>query len=72
MDLQLHEVLTLLEQLKLLFLKAYNSLQQKYHLDIFHYFENRLGKDSNFRKKSMSSNCCLQIRRLKDGAKCPF
>ena len=52
-DLQLHEVLTLLEQLKKLFLKAYNSLQQKYHIDIFHNFENRLGKDSNFRKKSM-------------------
>ena len=44
-DLQLHEVLTLLEQLKKLFLKAYNSLEQKYHI------ENRLGKDSNFLKK---------------------
>ena len=52
-DLQSHGVLTLLEQLKKMFLKAYNSLQQKYHIDIFHYFENRLGKDSNFRKKSM-------------------
>ena len=40
-------------------LKAYNSLQQKYHIDIFHYFENRLGKDSDFRKQSMWSNCCL-------------
>ena len=52
-DLQLYEVLTLLEQLKKLILKAYNSLQQKDHIDIFHYFENRLGKASNSRKRSM-------------------
>ena len=52
-DLQSHEVLTPLEQLKKLFLKAYNSLQQTYHIDIFNYFESRLGKASNFRKKSM-------------------
>ena len=48
-DLQLYEVLTLLEQLKKLILKAYNSLQQKDHIDIFHYF----GKASNSRKRSM-------------------
>ena len=57
---------------KNLFLKAYNSLQQKYHTDVFHYFETRLRKGSNFRKKSMWSNCCVQVQRLKDGAKCPF
>ena len=43
-DLQSHGVLTLLEQPKKLFLKANNSLQQKYHIHIFHYLENRLGK----------------------------
>ena len=52
-DLQSHEVLTLETAKKNLFFKAYNSLQQKYHTDIFNYFENRLGKDSNFRKKSL-------------------
>ena len=51
MDLQSHEVLTLETAKKNLFFKAYNSLQQKYHTDIFNYFENRLGKDSNFGKK---------------------
>ena len=60
-DLQSHEVLTLLEQQKKMFLKAYNSVQQKYHIDIFHYFENRLGKTSGSGKKSVWSNCCLQI-----------
>ena len=52
-DLQSHGVLTLLEQLKKMFLKVYNSLQQKCHIDIFHYFENRLGKDLDFRRKSI-------------------
>ena len=66
-DLQSYKVLTLLKPLKKMFLRAYNSRQHKYHMGIFHYFENRLGKASNFRKNLCDLLATFRYRGSKMG-----